>query len=156
MIEGTTNCFTCGALCAVAGSEAQKQEGVLVMGILRGEPTCDICIGNDMLAGFEQGMSDVVYISQDGRSFQTWGGGAKLGTVQEMGGKGGIWSAQAISRIMNRLPVRVVHWSGVTNDGVLVYGKTMGPCMAATAHVRRKKGRIVVEAGSRIALEGVS
>lgn len=154
-IEGTTYCFVCGAACAVAGSEAEKQEGVLVMGILNGEPTCDVCIGNDILADFANGLDNLVYISSDGRTFTTWSG-VKLGTVQELGGKGGTWSAQALDRIMARLPVKCVHWSGVTNDGVLVYGRTMGHSTCATAHVRRKRGRIVVESGSRIAMEGVN
>lgn len=152
---GTTYCSVCGAACAVAGSEAQKQEGVLVMGILHGQPTCDVCIGNDILADFANGLDGLVYISGDGRTFTTWSG-VKLGTIHELGGKGGTWSFQSIERIMAELPVRCVHWSGVTVDGVFVYGRTMGHNMAATAHVRRKRGRIVVETGSRIAMEGVS
>lgn len=134
-----TTCFWCGT-----------DETV---GEFQGEPICSQCAANNILGRLSEGSDAVVYISEDGRSFTTWDG-VKLGTVHELGGKDGIWSAQAISRFMLRLPVKAVHWSGVTLDGVLVYGRTQGPCMAATAHVRRKRGRIVVEAGSTIAMEG--
>lgn len=147
-------CFVCGAGCAVAGSGIEKLDGVRIMGRLYGEPTCDVCIGNEQLGRLQSGDSEIVYISSDGKTFTTWGG-VKLGTIHELGGTGGTWSEQALTRIMARLPVKCVHWSGVTEDGVLVYGRTQGHGMCATAHPRRKKGRIMVEAGSRIALEGV-
>lgn len=142
----TYTCYCCGADCATANSEAQKN-GLLCVGFLGEEPWCGRCLRDRIMGELENGLDRIVYIGGDGRTFTTWDGHL-LGKVEELGGKGGIWSAQQISKMMLRLPVHSVHWSGVTTDGVHVYGRTQGPCMAASAHVRRHKGRIVVAAGS--------
>lgn len=151
----TFYCDDCGAVCAIAGSDASKTITLVVATTPDGRHICDVCAGNFQLARMNSGDSDIVYISADGRTFTTWGG-TKLGTVHELGGLGGTWSAQAISRIMLRLPVKAVHWSGVTNDGLLIYGRTQGHSMCASAHPRRRKGRLQVEAGSTLAMEGVN
>lgn len=147
-------CHDCGGPAVIAGSaEADENPKFPVVGTtIDDQSVCDVCIGNRTQEQLAEGLDTFVYISEDGRSFQTWGG-TKVGTVHELGGIGGIWSAQSISRMMLRLPVKAVHWSGVTLDGVLVYGRTQGPCMAATAHPRRSHGRLQVEQGSRLALE---
>ena len=145
--EHTFYCYSCGTVC---GAAPITDPAVPVMGRYEGEPWCDICLGNLQLCRMAEGLDEVVYISSDGRSFTTWAG-TKLGQVRELGAVGGIYDGSGLKRILARLPVKAVHWSGVTEDGVHVYGRTGGPGMVATAHVRRHKGRIVVEQGSTLA-----
>jgi hypothetical protein len=142
----TYTCFCCGADCATANSEAQKN-GLLCVGFIGEDPWCGRCLRDRILGELESGLDRTVYISGDGRTFTTWDG-HELGKIEELGEKGGIWSAQQVSARMLRLPVPSVHWSGVTIDGVHVFGRTQGHGMAASAHVRRSRGRIVVAVGS--------
>lgn len=138
----TFACFECGATCATAGSDAIKNSFSMPVAAVTpdGKHICDVCVGNRQLATLASGDSELVYISTDGRTFTTWGG-TKLGVVTSIGREG--W-----------IPVRP--WSGVTNDGVLVYGKTQGRGMCATVHPRRRRGQVRLVAGSVLAMEGVS
>lgn len=151
----TFYCDDCGAVCAVAGSDASETTKLVAATTPDGRHICDVCAGNLQLARMNTGDSGVVYISSDGRTFTTWGG-TKLGTVHELGGKDGIWPFKTLEKIMARLPVPCVHWAGVTTDGLLVYGRTMGHGSCATAHPRRRKGHLQVEDGSTLAMEGVN